>query len=113
MKTESSQLTIRVGLTYDLRDAYLEAGYSEMETAEFDRADTIDSIESALRGLGYAVDRIGNIKQLAGRLVNGDTWDLVFNICEGMHGMAVRPRCRHYSMPTRYLTYFRIRWCAH
>jgi D-alanine-D-alanine ligase len=77
----------RVGLTYDLRDAYLAAGYSEIETAEFDRTDTIDSIASALAGLGYDVDRIGNIKQLAGRLVRGDTWDLVFNICEGMHGI--------------------------
>jgi D-alanine-D-alanine ligase len=77
----------RVGLTYDLRDEYLQAGYSEIETAEFDRADTIDHIESALQRLGYEVDRIGNVKQLAGRLVNGDTWDMVFNICEGMHGI--------------------------
>jgi D-alanine-D-alanine ligase len=76
-----------IGLTFDLRDAYLEAGYSEIETAEFDRADTIDSIESALQRSGYQVDRIGNVKQLANRLVNGDTWDLVFNICEGMHGI--------------------------
>lgn len=76
----------RVGLTYDLRDAYLAAGYSEIETAEFDRADTIDSIESALQELGYQVDRIGNIRQLTSRLANGDTWDLVFNICEGMYG---------------------------
>jgi D-alanine-D-alanine ligase len=75
-------------MTYDLRDAYLEEGYSEIETAELDRADTIDSIESVLLGLGYEVDRIGNVKQLAKRLVNGDTWDLVFNICEGMHGIA-------------------------
>jgi D-alanine-D-alanine ligase len=77
----------RVGLTYDLRDDYLAAGYSEIDTAEFDRADTIDSIETTLIGLGYAVDRIGNVKQLAARLANGDTWDIVFNICEGMHGI--------------------------
>lgn len=78
---------LRVGLTYDLREAYLAAGYSELETAEFDRTDTIDGIEKALRALGYAVDRIGHIKQLAERLVSGDRWDLVFNICEGMHGI--------------------------
>jgi D-alanine-D-alanine ligase len=77
----------RVGLTYDLRDTYLEAGYSEIETAEFDRADTIDGVAAALGTLGYEVDRIGNIKQLAGRLVKGDTWDLVFNMCEGMYGI--------------------------
>lgn len=78
---------MRVGLTYDLRDDYLEAGYSEIETAEFDRADTIDSIEAALVALGYDVDRIGNVKALAARLVAGDRWDLVFNICEGLHGI--------------------------
>ena len=78
---------MRVGLTYDLRDAYLEAGYSDIETAEFDRADTIDSIDAALTALGYDVDRIGNVKELAARLVAGDRWDLVFNICEGMHGI--------------------------
>lgn len=79
---------IRIGLTYDLRDAYLAAGYSEIDTAEFDRADTIDSIEATLRRQGYDVDRIGNVKQLAARLTSGDSWDMVFNICEGMHGIA-------------------------
>ncbi len=78
---------LRVGLTYDLRDAWLAEGYSELETAEFDRADTIDGIEAALTRLGYATDRIGNVRQLAARLVAGDRWDLVFNICEGMHGI--------------------------
>ncbi|MDH4049090.1 MAG: ATP-grasp domain-containing protein [Gammaproteobacteria bacterium] len=78
---------LRIGLTYDLRDAYLEAGFSDIETAEFDRADTIESIEAALVKLGYRVDRIGHVKQLAARLVAGDRWDLVFNICEGMHGI--------------------------
>ena len=33
-----------IGLTYDLRSEYLACGYSEDETAEFDRADTIDAI---------------------------------------------------------------------
>ena len=79
--------TLRVGLTYDLREAYLAAGYSKYETAEFDRTDTIDAIETTLMELGYQVDRIGNVRQLVGRLANGDSWDLVFNICEGMHGI--------------------------
>ncbi|MDA0706358.1 MAG: ATP-grasp domain-containing protein [Proteobacteria bacterium] len=79
---------IRIGLTYDLRDAYLAEGYSEIDTAEFDRAATIDSIETTLTMQGYAVDQIGNVKQLAARLTKGDTWDMVFNICEGMHGIA-------------------------
>ena len=36
---------MKVGLTYDLRLEYLAAGYSEDETAEFDRPDTIDAID--------------------------------------------------------------------
>ncbi|MDN5849498.1 MAG: hypothetical protein L0H63_07620 [Nitrococcus sp.] len=77
---------LRVGITYDLRDAWLAAGYSELETAELDRAETIDAIAGALSDLGYGVDRIGHVRQLATRLVGGDRWDLVFNICEGLHG---------------------------
>jgi D-alanine-D-alanine ligase len=77
-----------IGMTYDLRDDYLREGYSELETAEFDRPDTIDTIADVLERQGHQVDRIGNIKHLAARLVAGDRWDLVFNICEGMHGLA-------------------------
>jgi D-alanine-D-alanine ligase len=77
---------MRVGLTYDLRDDYLAAGYSELETAEFDRPDTIDAIEDALRTLGHTTDRIGRGQQLVQRLAAGDRWDLVFNICEGLRG---------------------------
>ena len=80
--------SMRIGLTFDLRDEYLAAGYSEEETAEFDRADTIDSLESALQALGHEADRIGHVRQLVGRLATGDRWDLVFNICEGLRGMA-------------------------
>lgn len=77
---------MHIGLTYDLRSEYLAAGYSEEETAEFDRADTIDAIETALRQLGHQTDRIGHARQLVGRLAQGDDWDLVFNICEGLFG---------------------------
>jgi D-alanine-D-alanine ligase len=82
-----SNRKLRVGVTYDLRDAWLAEGYSEIETAEFDRQETIDSIIRTLRQIGYNPDPIGNVRQLAARLVSGDRWDLVFNICEGMHGM--------------------------
>ena len=77
-----------VGLTYDLRSAYLKEGYSEEETAEFDRDDTIDSIENTLKELCYQTDRIGHVRQLASRLAKGDRWDIVFNIAEGMFGIA-------------------------
>jgi D-alanine-D-alanine ligase len=77
---------MRVGLAYDLRQDYLNAGYGELETAEFDRPDTIDGIASALTELGHQPIRIGHIRQLAERLVNGERWDLVFNIAEGLSG---------------------------
>jgi len=78
---------MRVGLTYDLRDEYLAMGYSLEETAEFDKPDTVEGIEGALRELGYDTERIGHARALAARLVAGDRWDLVFNIAEGMHGV--------------------------
>jgi D-alanine-D-alanine ligase len=77
---------MKVGLTYDLRDDYLAEGYSELETAEFDRADTIEAIERTLGLLGYETERIGHAKKLAARLVLGDKWDIVFNIAEGLSG---------------------------
>ena len=77
---------ITIGLTYDLRDDYLAAGFSEDETAEFDREDTIQVLQQTLQDLGYETDRIGNIKHLTRRLAGGDRWDIVFNIAEGFRG---------------------------
>jgi D-alanine-D-alanine ligase len=77
---------MRIGLAFDLRVSYLAAGYSEQETAEFDAPDTIDAIAEGLAGLGHEVERIGNAQELAARLIDGERWDLVFNICEGLHG---------------------------
>jgi D-alanine-D-alanine ligase len=76
----------RVGMTYDLRTDYLEEGYSEEQTAEFDQPATIDAIEETLGSLGYQTDRIGHVRALAKRLVAGERWDLVFNIAEGLKG---------------------------
>ena len=73
-------------MTYDLRDDYLRAGYGEEETAEFDRKETIDAIETSLGELGHEPVRIGNVKALVQRLNDGDRWDLVFNIAEGLRG---------------------------
>jgi D-alanine-D-alanine ligase len=78
---------MRIGLTYDLRSEYLAAGYSEDETAEFDREETIDAIDAALQRLGHETDRVGNARQLVERLAAGRRWDLVFNIAEGMLGI--------------------------
>ena len=76
-----------VGITYDLRSDYLKEGYTEEETAEFDKEDTIDAIDENLKVLGFETDRIGNIKALTKRLAKGDRWDIVFNISEGMYGI--------------------------
>jgi D-alanine-D-alanine ligase len=79
---------MKIGLTYDLRSEYLAMGYSEEETAEFDREDTISSIESALKSLGHTADRIGNVHKLIEHLAQGKRWDLVFNIAEGFNGVS-------------------------
>ncbi len=77
---------MKIGMTYDLRDDYLAAGFAEEETAEFDRASTIEAIEGAMRRMGHEPVRIGNIKALVGELAAGGRWDLVFNIAEGLYG---------------------------
>jgi D-alanine-D-alanine ligase len=73
-------------MTYDLRDDYLAAGFSEGETAEFDRSSTIDAIEDAIVKMGHEGDRIGNVRALVNGLATGSRWDLVFNIAEGLYG---------------------------
>lgn len=78
---------MHIGLTFDLRSEYLAAGYTEEETAEFDRDDTIEALETALRQLGHQTDRIGHGRQLVERLAAGSRWDLVFNIAEGLRGL--------------------------
>ena len=78
---------MKIGITYDLRDAYLSMGYSEDETAELDKEETIDGIEQALHALGYETVRIGHLKELQLALSAGERWDLVFNICEGLFGI--------------------------
>ncbi|MBN2663003.1 MAG: hypothetical protein JXR68_05085 [Bacteroidales bacterium] len=76
-----------VGLTYDLKSEYLKMGFSSEEAAEFDKEETIDGIENALNNLGYSTERIGHIKNLSPKLIQGQKWDIVFNICEGMYGI--------------------------
>jgi len=77
-----------IGLTFDLRSDYLAQGYSAEAVAEFDSPETIEAIETVLRDLGHQPRRLGNIKDLVGRLATGERWDLVFNIAEGLLGEA-------------------------
>lgn len=78
---------MRIGLTYDLRSDYLDAGFGLQETAEFDSVETVEAIEVALQILGHSTDRVGRAARLIERLAAGERWDLVFNICEGMYGV--------------------------
>lgn len=79
---------MRIGLTYDLQRDYLQMGFSHEDAAEFDRDDTIDSLEAAIAKAGFETDRIGNIYRLGERLSAGERWDLVFNIAEGAYGLS-------------------------
>jgi D-alanine-D-alanine ligase len=78
--------SLSIGFVYDLKRDYLAEGYSDREVAEFDSDDTIDAIAAALTELGHRVDRIGHARNLCRRLVAGNTWELVFNISEGLKG---------------------------
>jgi len=78
---------MRIGLTYDLRSEYLKAGFTEEETAEFDKESTLEAIERELHFLGHSTERIGHILNLTQKLVSGKRWDLVFNISEGLYGI--------------------------
>lgn len=77
---------MKVGLTYDLRSWYLDRGYSMEDTAEFDKQETIDAIDNALRNMGFETEPVGNCFQLIEALAAGKKWDLVFNIAEGLYG---------------------------
>lgn len=79
---------MRIGMTYDLRADYLAAGFGEEETAEFDAPDTVEAIEQSLAFLGHEPERIGNARRLIERLGEGASWDLVFNIAEGLYGLS-------------------------
>jgi len=87
-------MPLNIGLVYDLRRDYTAAGFPVEIAAEFDSDETIDALDAAIRSLGHAVDRVGNARTLCARLVEGQRWDLVFNIAEGLAG-----RCRESQVP--------------
>ncbi len=77
---------MKMGMTFDLRRDYLEQGLSMEQTAELDKPETIEAIERVLHSLGFEVERIGNAVALCRLLAAGQSWDMVFNICEGIFG---------------------------
>ncbi len=81
-------MSLKIGFVYDLKSDYKNFNLNSEQLAEFDSEDTIHAIESTLQDLGYTVERIGNIFNLVNLLAQGKKWDLVFNIAEGLHGLA-------------------------
>jgi D-alanine-D-alanine ligase len=77
---------MKVGLTYDLRSWYTDRGYSMDETAEFDKQETVDALENALKLMGHETELVGNAFQVIEALAAGKKWDMVFNIAEGLYG---------------------------
>lgn len=77
---------MKIGLTYDSRRDYAALGFSEEDVAEFDSEATLEALTATLKELGHEVERLGNVFALAPRLCAGQSWDLVFNICEGLFG---------------------------
>ena len=78
--------TMNIGLTYDLKSAYLAKGFTAEEAAEFDSEETVAALQNTIQECGHTVERIGNIFDLTEALASGKRWDLVFNIAEGMYG---------------------------
>ncbi|MEI7475096.1 MAG: ATP-grasp domain-containing protein [bacterium] len=108
---------MKVGITYDLRQDYLDEGYSLEETAEFDKLDTINGIDNALKELGYETERIGNVKSLIKKVADGQKWDIVFNIAEGMYGIAREAQIPSildaYQIPYTFSDAFMLNICLH
>ncbi|MBU2567533.1 MAG: D-alanine--D-alanine ligase, partial [Elusimicrobia bacterium] len=78
---------LKIGFAYDKKDDYpLSPDDPPDKYAEFDNEETISSIENALGKSNHTIIRIGNAKSLLKKLLDGERWDMVFNICEGVTG---------------------------
>jgi D-alanine-D-alanine ligase len=79
-------MTLFIGLCCDIKEDYLNSGLSVTDVMDFENEETIIGLENTLCGLGHKVERIGNGRELALRLANGDRWDLIFNLAGGLLG---------------------------
>ncbi|MFA5779051.1 MAG: ATP-grasp domain-containing protein [Elusimicrobiota bacterium] len=87
---------LKIGFTYDAKADYkLLPGDSPDKYAEFDSEETLSQIENALKSSGHNVERIGNASALLQKIAQGKSWDLVFNLAEGVKG-----RNRESQVPT-------------
>ncbi len=77
---------MRIGFTYDLVADWHGEGLDPEQLAEFDAEATIAAIDAHLSARGHDFERVGRARALIARVAAGARWDLVFNICEGLHG---------------------------
>jgi D-alanine-D-alanine ligase len=77
---------VRIGLTYNLKPAGAEPAVAESDQfEEFDSAETIEALESAIRAAGHEPIRLGwGLEMLDG--LQRERVDGVFNIAEGVGG---------------------------
>ncbi len=99
----SERRPLRIGLCYDLKGDYLAAGFSPEEVMEFDEEETVEALASGLEDQGHQAERVGRGQELARRLAQGERWDLVFNVAEGVRGRSreaqVPALCELYDQP--------------
>jgi len=77
---------MRIGFTYDLVADWAGERLDAEQLAEFDADVTIAAIAVHFSARGHDVEKIGRARALISRVVAGARWDIVFNICEGLHG---------------------------
>ena len=77
-------MTMRIGLTYDLKEAVpVDHVHSEDALEEYDSQQTVDDIASAIESLGHSVVRLGGGREFLQKVLM-EPVDLVFNIAEGL-----------------------------
>ncbi|MBM4433382.1 MAG: D-alanine--D-alanine ligase, partial [Chloroflexi bacterium] len=74
---------MRIGFSYDLKDL-VGLKQTEFQDAleEYDCAETINLITSALEALGHSVVKLGGGKEFLSNILQENV-DIVFNIAEG------------------------------
>jgi D-alanine-D-alanine ligase len=77
---------MRIGLIYDTFDRYpWRDGDPPDADAEYEPADTVDTLAAAVTHLGHTPIRVGTAIDLRDRLHSGLTLDAAINIAEGAH----------------------------
>ncbi|MFZ5805160.1 MAG: D-alanine--D-alanine ligase family protein [Acidobacteriota bacterium] len=79
---------LHLGFVFDCQEDYLAQGFTPEQVAEFDPRVTVEGIAAGLHACGHEVSLVGNGQALARALAQGQRYDLVFNIAEGLTGFS-------------------------